>query len=74
MGCPGKLSLIHGSPTSQLSEIEGSTADVLVPDTKANLQKSSGVNVLLGKGRNSLMMGVCYNIRPVDKMLWLIDA
>ncbi|KAK3570928.1 hypothetical protein QTP86_030463, partial [Hemibagrus guttatus] len=41
---------IHGGPTSQLTGIKGSVANILVPDTTANLQGSSGDHALTGLG------------------------
>ncbi|MCI4375370.1 hypothetical protein PGIGA_G00108680 [Pangasianodon gigas] len=35
VGCAGQTSLIHGGPTSQLTGLKGSAANVLVPDTTA---------------------------------------
>ncbi|MBN3308071.1 DISC1 protein, partial [Amia calva] len=44
MGCAGQTSPIHGGPTSQFTGLKGSAANVLVPDTTAHLQRSSGVH------------------------------
>ncbi|KAK3534682.1 hypothetical protein QTP86_020344 [Hemibagrus guttatus] len=46
VGCAGQKSLIHGGPTSQLTGLKGSAANILVPDTTAHLQGSSGVHAL----------------------------
>ena len=40
VGCAGKTSLILGGPTSQLTGLKGSAANVLVPDTRGHLQRS----------------------------------
>ncbi|KAK3568343.1 hypothetical protein QTP86_004953 [Hemibagrus guttatus] len=43
---------IHGGPTLQLTGLKGSAADILVPDTTAHLQGSSGVHALTGADFN----------------------
>ena len=45
-----QTSLIHGGPSLQLTRFKGSAADILVPNTTAHLQGSSGVHALMGKG------------------------
>ncbi|KAK3543232.1 hypothetical protein QTP70_014109 [Hemibagrus guttatus] len=50
VGCAGQTSLIHGGPTSQLTGLKGSAANILVPDTTAHLQGSSGVHASMGQG------------------------
>lgn len=44
---------VHGGPTSQLTGLKGSAANVLVPDTAAHLQGSRrgrrGTNTMLGR-------------------------
>ena len=42
--------LIHGGPTSQLTGLKGSAANVLVPDTTEHFQRSSGVHATMGQG------------------------
>lgn len=66
--CAGKTSLIHGSPTSQLTGIIGSAANVLLPDTTRHLQRSCKVNALMCQS----CFGGIYNIRKVVFMLWLM--
>ena len=44
MGCAGQTSQIYGGPTSQLTGLKGSAANILVPDTTAHLQGSGGVH------------------------------
>ena len=65
MGCAGQTSPIHGGSTSQLTGLKGSATDGLVPDTTADLQRSSGVHA--STGQEDLL-----NIRQVVIMLWLI--
>ncbi|KAK3513688.1 hypothetical protein QTP70_028775 [Hemibagrus guttatus] len=48
--CAGQTSPIHGGPTSQLKGLKGSSANILVPDTTAHLQGSSGVHASMGQG------------------------
>ncbi|KAK3552505.1 hypothetical protein QTP86_012635 [Hemibagrus guttatus] len=43
VGCAGQTSPIHKGPTSQLTGLKGSAANILVPDPTAHLQGSSGV-------------------------------
>ncbi|KAK3569465.1 hypothetical protein QTP86_031433 [Hemibagrus guttatus] len=50
LGCAGQMTLIHGGPTSQLTGLEGSAANILVPDTTAHLQGTSGVYALTCQG------------------------
>ena len=50
VGCAGQTSPIHGGPTSQLTGLKGSAANILVPDTTAHLQGSSGVYAWTGQG------------------------
>ncbi|KAK3515693.1 hypothetical protein QTP70_028532 [Hemibagrus guttatus] len=50
VGCAGQTRPIHGGPTSQLRELKGSAANILVPDTTAHLQGSSGVHASTGQG------------------------
>ena len=50
VGCAGQISPIHGGPTSQLTGLKGSAANILVPDITAHLQGSSGVHVWTGQG------------------------
>ena len=50
VGSVGQTSLIHGGPTSQLTRLKGSASYILVSDTTAFLQGSSGVHVLTGQG------------------------
>ena len=44
VGCAGQTSQIYGGPTSQLTGLKGSAANILVPDTTAHLQGSGGVH------------------------------
>lgn len=44
-----QTSPIHGGPTSQLTGLTGSAADVLVPDTTSHLQRSRGVHASMGQ-------------------------
>ena len=44
LGPIGQTSPIHGGPTSKLTGLTGSAADVLVPDTTAHLQRSNRVH------------------------------
>ncbi|KAK3561066.1 hypothetical protein QTP86_026371 [Hemibagrus guttatus] len=46
VGCAEQTSLIHRGPTLQLTGLKGSAANILVPDTTAHLQGSSGVHAL----------------------------
>ncbi|KAK3569192.1 hypothetical protein QTP86_026470, partial [Hemibagrus guttatus] len=50
VGCAGQTSLIHGGPTSQLTGLKGSAANILVADPTAHLQGSSGVHASTGQG------------------------
>ena len=50
VGCAGQTSPIHGGPTSQLTGLKGSPANILVLDTTAHLQGSSGVHASTGQG------------------------
>ncbi|KAK3538044.1 hypothetical protein QTP70_027398, partial [Hemibagrus guttatus] len=44
----GQKSPIHEGPTSQLTGLKGSAANILMPDTTAHLQGSSGVHAWTG--------------------------
>uniref|UniRef100_A0AAY5K1J4 CCHC-type domain-containing protein n=1 Tax=Esox lucius TaxID=8010 RepID=A0AAY5K1J4_ESOLU len=66
VGCAGQTSPIHGGPTSQLTGLEGSAANILVPDTTAHLQRSNGVHALTGQDcfggkRGTYTILACYN-------------
>ncbi|KAK3536019.1 hypothetical protein QTP70_025289, partial [Hemibagrus guttatus] len=50
VGCAGQTSPIHGGPTSQLTRLEGSAANILVSDPTAHVQGSSGVHASMGQG------------------------
>ncbi|KAK3517616.1 hypothetical protein QTP70_013286 [Hemibagrus guttatus] len=54
VGCAGQTSL---SPTSQLTGLKGSTANILVPDPTAHLQGSSGVHASTGQDCFGSKMG-----------------
>ena len=71
--CAGQTSLIHGGPTSQLTGLKGSAANILVPDTTAHLQGSSGVHASTGQLCFG-SMGDHHNIRQVVIMLCLIGV
>ncbi|KAK3514617.1 hypothetical protein QTP70_021529, partial [Hemibagrus guttatus] len=45
----GQSSQIHRGPTSQLTGLKGSAANILVPDTTAHLQGSSGAHASMGQ-------------------------
>lgn len=49
MGFAGQIRLIHGG-------LKGSAADILMPDTTARLQGSSGVQALVGQKTNTILM------------------
>lgn len=49
-GCAGQTSPIHGGPTSQLTGLKISAANILVPNTTAHLSGSNGVPYLDGSG------------------------
>lgn len=49
VGCAGQRSLIYGSPTLQSTGIEGSGANIFIPDTTAHLQRSNGIHVWVGQ-------------------------
>jgi len=55
--CGAQTSLIHGGPTSQLTGLQKSAANILVPDTTVHLQGSSGVHTLTGskRGANTIL-------------------
>uniref|UniRef100_A0A3Q1EF06 Glypican 6a n=1 Tax=Acanthochromis polyacanthus TaxID=80966 RepID=A0A3Q1EF06_9TELE len=57
VGCAGQTSLIHGSATSQLTGLKGCPASILVPDTTAHLQGSSGVHTSTDQGLFSSKRG-----------------
>ena len=44
------LNPVHGGPTSQLTGLKESAANILVPDTRAHRQGSSGVHTLKAQG------------------------
>ncbi|XP_060795918.1 pleckstrin homology domain-containing family S member 1-like isoform X2 [Neoarius graeffei] len=70
LDCAGQTSPIHGGPTTQLTGLNGSVTNVLVPDTTEHLQRSCGVN------RSELFWqhkGDLHNIKQLVLMLWLID-
>ncbi|KAK3539460.1 hypothetical protein QTP70_008489 [Hemibagrus guttatus] len=48
VGCARQTSPIHGGPTSQLTGLKGSAASILVPDTTAHNQGSSGIHASTG--------------------------
>ncbi|KAK3520889.1 hypothetical protein QTP86_017021, partial [Hemibagrus guttatus] len=50
VGCAGQTGPIHGAPTSQLTGLKGSAANILVPDPTAHLQGSSEVYASTGQG------------------------
>ena len=50
VGCAEQTSPIHGGPTLQLTGLQGSAANILVPDTTAHLQGSRGVHASTGQG------------------------
>ena len=65
VGCAGQTSLIHGGPTSQLTGLKESAANILVPDTTAHHQGSSGVHDLTGvvSGLSSSKVLACSLVR-----------
>ena len=67
------VSPIHGGPTLQLTGLKGSAANILVPDTTAHLQGSSGVHASTGQGCFGSKRGT-NNIRQVIVMLCLIGV
>ena len=67
-------SLIHGGPTSQLTGLKGSGANILVPDTTAHLQGSSGVHALMVQGCFGSKGGDQHSIRLVVIMVCLIGV
>lgn len=44
VGSTGQTSVIHGGPSSQLTRLQGSVANISVPDITAHLQGSSGIH------------------------------
>jgi len=50
VGCAEQTSPIHTGPTLQLTGLKGSAANILVPDTTAHLQGSSGVHASTSQG------------------------
>lgn len=44
VGCAGQTSLIHRDSSSELTGLKGSPANIMVPNTRAHLQESSGVH------------------------------
>lgn len=72
VGSAGQTNLIHGSSTSQLTGLKGSVANILVLDTTARLQGSSGVHGLIGHHGCFGKKGGPGNIREANIMLCLM--
>ncbi len=73
--CAEQTSLIHGGPNSQLTGLKGSAASILVRDTTAHLQGSSGVHASTGQGCFGSKRGSTGStIRKVVVMLCLIGV
>ena len=72
VGRAGQTNAIHEGPTSQLTALKGSAANILMPDTTAHLRGSSGIHASIGHGLFWQQKGNQHNIRQVVMMLCLM--
>ncbi|KAF7666841.1 hypothetical protein LDENG_00089500, partial [Lucifuga dentata] len=73
-GCAGKISQIHGGPTSQLTGLKGFAANVLVPYTTGHLQRTCGVHASTGQSCFDGTWGTYTILAGAVLILWLIGV